>query len=438
MDYPRLLPVRQHLYSRPIGDIPAAVRAAFARAVPRGKIKKGGRIALTAGSRGVANIALVLKTAAECVREAGGEPFIVPAMGSHGGATGEGQAKLLDEVFGINERTMGCPIRSSMKVVELGRTPEHGIPVYVDEFVAKADGLIAINRIKLHTDFHGPHESGLMKILCIGVGKRAQAESVHAYGAWGLKVLMPEVARAKIRLAPVLGGIALLEDGHDMTTEIAGMPAEQIEEEETRLLKRARRYQAFLPFERLDVLVVDRMDKEISGTGMDTNVIGRRRINGEPEWRRPQIECVVVRDIADNASKNGVGVGLADITTQRLIDKIDVHATQTNGLTSTFAQRLMIPVTAKNDQEALDHALYLLRRKRPEEVELVRIRDTARLDLLLVSEALRPQVLAHSKLEITGEAEPLRFDRHGNLVPDLVPAGKEFLHDLAQPQRKAA
>lgn len=422
--YPRLLPVRQQLYSRRIDDIPAAVRAALPQAVARDKIRKGARIALTAGSRGVDNIPCVLKTTADLIREWGGEPFIVPAMGSHGGATDDGQAELLDHVFGISEKTMGCPVLSSMKVVELGRTPEHDIPVYVDEHVARADGIIAINRIKAHTDFHGRHESGLFKIITIGMGKRAQAESVHGFGVWGLEELIPEVARAKIRMAPILGGLALLEDGYDRTTEIVGLPADRIEDEEPKLLDRAKQFQAKLPFEKLDLLVVDRMSKEISGTGMDTTVIGRRRINGAAEWESPQIEVLVIRDLEEHASNNGVGIGLADIATKRLQDKIDIKKTQVNGLTSTFAQRLMIPVIAEHDREAMDLSLYLLRRKQPNQVRMVRIRDTAHLDRLLVSEALRPEIEKNDRIEILGDAEDLRFDRSNNLIPDLVMQNK--------------
>jgi len=416
--YPRLLPVRHQLYSKPIEDVPAAVREAMRKAVPEGKIRKGQRIGITAGSRGTDKIGLVLKAAVEIVRERGGEPFVFPSMGSHGGATDEGQAKLLDEVFGINEKTMGCPILSSMKVVELGRTREHDIPVYVDEHVAKADGVLVVARVKAHTDFQGPYESGPMKMITIGMGKQTQAESVHAFGAWGLKHLIPEIGEAKIRLAKVLGSLAILEDGYDQVTEIRGLPAGKVAEEEPKLLRRAKRYQARLPFDELDLLVVDRMSKEISGTGMDTTVIGRRRIQGEPEWKRPRIEVLFVRDLDENASDNGIGMGLADLMTRRLYDKIDLKKTQVNGLTSGFAMRLMVPTIAADDREALEHAFYLLRRKLPEEVSMVRIRDTSHLERLYVSEALRPQVEADPRLEVVGPAEEVRFDREGKLVPD--------------------
>jgi hypothetical protein len=310
---------------------------------------------------------------------------------------------------------MGCPILSSMKVVELGRTPEHGLPVYVDEHVARADGILVVNRVKEHTDFHGPYESGLMKMMTIGLGKRAEAESVHAFGAWGLRELMPEVARAKMRLAPILGGLAILEDGLDQTTAIVGLPVERIEAEEPKLLARAREYLARLPFDALDLLIVDRMGKEISGTGMDTNVIGRRRIEGEPEWEKPRIERLFLRDLTPESEGNGTGIGLADIITRRLRDKIDLETTQVNSRVSTFMLRVVLPIVAKNDREGLDTALYLLRRKPPEQVGMVRIRDTMRLEQLLVSENLLPQVRENEKLEVLGPPEELRFDAAGNL-----------------------
>lgn len=418
--YPRLFPVRQQLYSHPCTDVPAAVREALRAALPGDALRPGMTIAITAGSRGIDNIALILKTVVDVVKECGADPFIIPSMGSHGGATAEGQADLLDRIFGINQDTMSCPIRSTMEVVELGRTPEHDLPVYIDRYQAEADGILVVAREKAHTDFQGPYESGLFKMICIGMGKRAQAESVHAFGAWGLLELMPEVARAKLRLAPILGGLAILEDGYDRTSEIIGLPADRIEAEEPKLLERAKEYQAKLPFTELDFLVVDRMSKEISGTGMDTTVIGRRRIQGEPEWESPRIEVVFVRDLDAHASDNAVGIGLADLTTRRLHERANIKKTQVNGLTSTFAMRLMIPVICEHDREALDLAMYLLRRKPPEQVRMARIRDTAHLDRLVVSEALRGEVEGSDRLEVLGAAEEIQFDPQGNLVPDEV------------------
>jgi Lactate racemase N-terminal domain len=410
-----LAPVRQQLYSAPVADLEGAVRAALAQGGLEGSVRPGQRIAITAGSRGIANIAAVLRTVAARVRELGAEPFIVPAMGSHGGATDEGQRELLAGTFGIDEVRAGAPVLSSMEVVELGRTAEHDLPVYLDRNAAGADGIVVVNRVKPHTDFTGPYESGLMKMITIGLGKRLQAESIHAYGAWGLRVLMPEVARAKLEQAKILLGVALLEDGHDQTCEVVGLPAAAIPDEEPRLLERARRNMARLPFEELDLLIVDRIGKEISGAGMDPNVIGRKRIDGEPEFTSPRIERIIARELSRETHGNGIGTGLADIITQRLFDGIDWEITNTNSVVSGFTLRSMVPVIAANDREALRTALFLLRRHPLPGLRVARILDTFHLEHLQVSLPLLDGDAA-SRIEPQGPAAPLRFDGEGNLL----------------------
>lgn len=412
----RLAPIRQRLYSAPIGDLPGAVRAALSDGGVAGAVRRGQRIAITAGSRGIANIAVVLRAVVERVRELGAEPFLVPAMGSHGGATDEGQRQLLAETFGIDERSMGCPVLSSMEVVELGRTPEHDLPVYLDQNAAAADGILVVNRVKAHTDFSGRWESGLLKMIAIGLGKRAQAESIHAYGARGLREYMPEVARAKIALAPVRLGLALLEDGHDQTCEVVGLPAAAIAAEEPALLERAKRYMARLPFEELDLLVVDRIGKEISGAGLDPNVIGRKRIEGEEEFASPRIERIVLRDLSEETHGNGVGTGLADVITRRLYDKIDWQVTNTNSIVSGFTIRSMVPVVAENDREALRTALFLLRRIAPEALRVALIRDTLHLERMQASPALLDPAVRPPQVEVEGEPQSLRFDAAGQLA----------------------
>lgn len=424
MNLPRFVSIRHHLYSAPLPDVPAATRDAVAQALVGAQVVRGSRIAVTAGSRGIANIGAIVRAAVEALRGLGAEPFVVPAMGSHGGATAEGQSALLAETYGITEATVGCPILSTMEVTSLGLTPKHGLPVYVDAHVARADGILVINRVKAHTDFSGPWESGLMKMIAIGLGKRAQAESIHAYGAWGLRNLMPEVARAKLSLAPILGGLAILEDGYDQTCDIVGLPAAAIETEEPRLLERVKQQMARLPFDDLDLLIVDRLGKEISGTGMDTNVIGRKRIPGEPEFESPRVERIIVRDLTPETHGNAIGVGLADIVTQRLADKIDWPVTNTNSLVSGFTQRSMLPTVAANDREALETAFFLLRRKRVEDLTIARIEDTLHLEHLLVSETLLPATRERLDLEGLGEPEEVRFDADGNLLPDRVAAAK--------------
>jgi hypothetical protein len=237
-------------------------------------------------------------------------------------------------------------------------------------------------------------------------------------------VLLPEVARAKLQLAPILGGLAILEDGYDQTTEIVGLPNARIEAEEPVLLQRARTYMARLPFDELDLLILDRIGKEISGAGMDPNVIGRKRIQGEPEFESPRVERIIVRDLTPESHGNGIGIGLADFITQRLYDKIDWPVTNTNTLVSSFTQRSMVPVISRNDREALETALFLLRRKPVEELAAVRARDTLHLEHLLVSEGLLPQVRENDRLELLGEPEELRWDPDGNLLPDETAAVK--------------
>jgi hypothetical protein len=413
--YPQMYPARQQLHSAPVADIPATVHAELRRAGLAESVRPGQRVAITAGSRGVANIAAILKATVEAVRAVGGEPFIVPAMGSHGGATDEGQAQLLAETFGITETTMGAPIRSSMEVVELGHT-ERGTPVYLDRNAASADHIIAVNRVKAHTDFSGPYESGLMKMITIGLGKRVQAESIHAHGAWGLRTLIPEVARVKIARSPIRIGLALVEDGYDQTCQIVGLRAEEISDREPELLLRSKELMPGLPFDDIDLLIVDRSGKEISGAGMDTNVLGRKRIPGEPEFERPRVERVILRDLTEETHGNGIGVGLADFVTQRLVDKIDWNVTNINSMVSGFLLRSMLPVVSPTDQAAVDAAYFMLRRKPPEEVRVLRIRDTLHLEHVWISDAFLPEAREHPRLEVSGQPRPLAFDSAGNLV----------------------
>jgi hypothetical protein len=412
--YPRMAAARQRLFSAPVPDIPAAVAAELKRAGLAERARPGSRIGVTAGSRGIANVAVILKAVVDELRLLGAEPFLIPAMGSHGGATAQGQVELLSE-FGITEPAMGAPIRSTMEVAEIGRT-ERDVPVYLDRYAAEADGIVVVNRVKAHTDFSGPVESGLLKMITIGLGKRAQAESVHAYGSWGLRELIPEVGRAKIRLAPILMGLAILEDGYDQTCALVGVPAERIEAEEPTLLQRAKEYAPRIPFDELDLLIVDRIGKEISGCGMDTNVIGRKRIPGEPEFERPRIERLIARDVTEESHGNAIGIGLADFITQRLHEKIDWHVTNTNAMVSGFLARSMVPVVCPTDQAAVDAALFTLRRKRPQDVRAMRISDTLHLEHLQISEALLPEARAMPQVEIVGELHPMRFDAAGRLL----------------------
>ncbi len=415
MAYPKMSIISQPLYSNPIKDIPGTVRREIARLNLAGKLPPGSRIAITCGSRGVANIATVIRTVVEEVKALGWEPFLVPTMGSHGGATAEGQREVI-ESYGITEEAMGAPILSSMEVVQVGVT-KHGIPVYIDKYASEAAATIAINRVKKHTDFTSHIESGLMKMLVIGLGKHEQALAIHSYGTYGLRVLLPEVARMVIEKAPVLFGLALVEDGLEQTTIIQAIPPQEIEQTEAELLKKAISYMARLPIDDIDLLLVERMGKEISGSGMDTNVIGRMAIRGEPEFEKPRVKWLAVFDLTEGAHGNAAGLGLADFTIKRLVDKIDMEAFYANVITSGFPERGKIPVTMANEKEVVDLALRLLGGTPPERARVVRIWDTLHLGHLQVSESLLEEVRQKEGVKVVTEPEEMSFLPDGRLKP---------------------
>ena len=381
-----LFPMRQKLVDAPLPDVEAAVRAELMRAGLAEEVHTGQRIAITAGSRGIASIPDVLRAVASSVKSLGAEPFLVPAMGSHGGATAVGQIDMLASL-GIAPESIGAPILSSMETVRLGFT-DSGIPVYLDRHAAEADGILVVNRIKQHTDYSGPFESGLMKMISIGLGKRDQAEVIHAHGTSGLRTLVPEVARFKIEHSPIRMGLALFEDARDQLTEVRACRAADIEANEKKWLEEVRRNAARLPFETIDLLIVDRVGKDISGAGMDTRVIGRMLIPGEPEPDRPQIERIVGLDLTEATHGNAIGVGLCDVVTRRMVDKIDWNATYINSIVSNAPQRGFVPIVMPDDRSAIDTALTLLSRKSVLEMRIVRISSTLDVENLFCSEAL--------------------------------------------------
>lgn len=415
MAYPKMSMVSQPLYSAPIKDIPMAVHQAIDGLKLQGKLPQGSRVAITAGSRGVANIALIVRTVVEHVRDLGWEPFVVPTMGSHGGATAEGQVEVLAG-YGITEEYIGAPIRSSMEVVQLGTT-EDGIPVYLDRYASEADAIIVVNRVKKHTDFSGATESGLMKMMVIGLGKHKQALTIHSYGTYGLRVLMPPVARMIIEKAPVLFGLAVLEDGFEQTTEVHAIAPQDIEKTEMELLKKANSYMGRLPVDEIDLLLVDRMGKDISGSGMDTNVIGRMAIRGEPEFERPRVRWLAVFDLTEEAHGNAAGLGLADFTVKRLVDKIDMHAFRANVITSGFPERGKVPLTLDTDREVVDLAFRLMGGIAPEQARVLRIWDTLHVSHMLVSEPLLDEIRGREGFKVLSEPRELSFTPDDSLEP---------------------
>jgi hypothetical protein len=412
--FPRLLPVRQKFEAPAVQDVAAATREALEPL--RERITAGMRVALTAGSRGIHDKAAVLRETGRWLRELGADPFVVPAMGSHGGATAEGQVELLAGL-GITEASLGLPIEATMDTVELGRLPD-GPMVHLDAQAARADGIIAVNRVKAHTDFHGEVESGLAKIVAIGLGKQRGAEGIHRYGPRNLAVWVPQVARRIIETGKVLGGVAVVENAYDRAAEIVLLPPEAIGAAgESALLERAKGLMAGIPFDTLDVAVVDQMGKDISGSGLDTNVIGRMMIRGSEEFDRPHIATIAVLDVTDPSHGNAIGVGLADFIPFRILEKIDLRAAYVNAMTSGLGgpQRGQVPIALPTDRDAVAAALLTCGRADLEHARLVRVHSTLDLEQLLVSEAMREEVEADDRLSITGEAQPLTFDADGVL-----------------------
>ena len=390
---------RLELPGRALGE---RLRASAALA----RLQPGMRVAITVGSRGIAHLPELVAAAVETVRSRGGQPFIVPAMGSHGGATAEGQAATLAGL-GVDESTVGAPVRSSMEVVELGRTPQ-GWPAYCDRLACQADWILVMNRVKPHTAFKSDIESGLMKMLAVGLGKREGAETVHAHD---LAESVVEIGRVVLARAPVGVGVAIVENSEDETYDIAVVPPEEFEATDRRLLAVAKELLPRLPFDDLDVLVVREMGKNISGTGMDSNIIGiGRRIGGR--WK-PEIARLVVLDLTEASHGNALGIGLADLTTRRLVDKIDYRATYTNVITTGFLGSARIPMTLESDQEAIAVALHGYD---PATVRLACIQNTLELERIDVSEGLLEAARAQPALRVLEELGPLRFDQAGRLL----------------------
>jgi hypothetical protein len=413
--FPRLLPVRQKFDAPQVQDVAGATRDALEPL--RGRVRDGMRVALTAGSRGIHDVPAVLRAAGEWLREAGAEPFVVPAMGSHGGATADGQTQLLASL-GVTEESVGMPIRATMDTVELGRVPD-GPMAHLDAYAAQADAILAVNRVKAHTDFHGDVESGLAKIVAIGLGKQHGAEGIHAYGPGNLAVWVPKVARRVIETGKVLGGLAIVENAFDRAAEIVLVEPDDVGGAgETELLQRAKGLMAGIPFDDLDLAIVDEMGKNISGSGLDTNVIGRMMIRGSEEFGRPRIANIAVLDVTDASHGNAVGVGLADFIPFRILEKLDLRSLYVNAMTSGLGgpQRAQVPMAFATDRDAVAAALLTCGRADLENARVVRIRSTLDLERLLVSESLRGQVEESDLLTVTGEAQPMTFDDDGELA----------------------
>src|SRR5919108_3961369 len=412
--YPNMYRIRQTFEGPAVADIPAAVRAELARVDVASMIKSGQTVALTAGSRGITDMAAIVKATADYLKTIGAKPFVIPAMGSHGGGTADGQLDVLRH-YGITEDSMGVPLRASMEVVQVGETPD-GIPVWLDKYASEADHIGVINRVKPHTDFSGAIESGLFKMMTIGLGKYHGAQHYHrANVQHGYEHVIRTVGRTMLQHARIAFGLGVVENGYDQTAIIRAALAPQLEETELELQALSKRLAARLPFDFLHLLIVDEMGKNISGAGMDTKVIGRIMNLTEPPPAHPRLLRIYVRDLHDDSYGNATGIGLADFVSRRLVNKIDAKATYINCLTGLSPESAPIPITFDADREAMDAALGTIGLVKPEEARIVRIKNTLLLEELDVSEALVAEVKQRDTLEILWGPKGLTFDSTGGL-----------------------
>ncbi|MDN3019737.1 lactate racemase domain-containing protein [Paenibacillus sp. BSR1-1] len=411
MAFPKMAKIRQNFVVESLKDISGTISEQFNHVNADEKIKPGMEIAITVGSRGINNIPLIVKSVADEIKKRGATPFIIPAMGSHGGATAEGQKEMV-ESLGCTEEFTGCEIRSSMDVVEVGVTSA-GIPVYVDKIAYNADGIIVMGRVKPHTDFKNKIESGVLKMASIGMGKHKQALALHTYGIYGISEMMPEVGKVAIAKSNTLFGVAIVENAHEETAIIEAIEPEQIEERERELLKKAFNLMPSLPVDEIDILVVDEIGKNFSGTGMDTNIIGRIRVLGVEEPKKPSIKYVIASNLSEVSHGNALGIGLADLTTKRLFEKIDLKTMNENVVTSTFLARASIPIVLDNDQEALKAALRATWGVASEEARIVRIPNTLHIGELYVSEVIFSELKDKENIEVLEDLQEMKFDADG-------------------------
>ena len=413
MELIRMKRVRQVFDDKKIADIPEAVAAELARIKLPELIKPGAQIAITVGSRGIANLPLIIKLIIEEVKKNKGRPFIVTAMGSHGGATAEGQRHVLAE-YGFTEESMGVPIKSSLEVEELGRLA-NGLPVFFDKIALSSDGIIAVNRIKVHTAFKSDVESGLYKMLSVGLGNHKGASLVHSLGAVGLKDYMVEFAEVVLQKAPVLCGLGILENAYDETCRLlAGRPGD-LKKVDAELLKECKRILPALPVQDIDILFVHEIGKNISGTGMDTNIVGGIKEYKPGEYTPPNIKRIIVQDLTAETGGNALGIGGADLITRKVFGKIDLKLTYTNTITATFLDRARIPMIAETEKEAFDIARRTIWNLPGAPARIVIIRNTLKLDELYVSEPIWEEIKGRPDIEGAGEWQILQFDQNGEM-----------------------
>lgn len=408
---PKMAKVRQTFDQSQIDDLPVEIQSKLDRETIKENIKPGMEVAIAVGSRGLDRLVEITAETVRFLQELGAKPFIVPSMGSHGGATAEGQKAVLEHL-GITKETVHAEIRSSMEVIKLGELP-NGLPVYIDKLASEADGIVVINRIKPHTAFRGPVESGVMKMISIGLGKQRGAEACHQLGFKHMAEHVPAMAKLTLSKMPFLFSVATVENAFDKVAKVEVWTPDEIEEKEIEMQKLSKQMLPKLFFDQIDVLVIDQIGKNISGDGMDPNITGRYPT--PYAYGGPEVTKMVVLDLTKQTEGNANGVGTADFTTQRLVDKMDRDTTYANGLTSTVVGPTHISTALPNDEQAIKAAIKTCNILDFNQVKLVRIKNTLDIGEIEVSEALLEQVKAHNNMEKLTDLVEFSFNDEGNL-----------------------
>lgn len=425
MKLPNMYRLKQ-TFQRPFAeDIPRMVKQELVALGLEQKIRKGQKIGITVGSRGIQNILEILHIAVNYVKELGGEPYLLAAMGSHGAGLVSGQKEILDSL-GITEQEFGIPVMTCADCQVLGQT-SGGLPVYTLTSALTMDGILIINRVKTHTSFKGKVESGLTKKLVVGLGGPKGAQQFHGFGAEELPRLLVEIGQVVIDTLPILGALAIIENAYEETAAIYHVAREGLIERETELLAYSKTLLPSLPVDDIDLLIVEEMGKNYSGTGLDTNIIGRIRIEGVPEPSKPAIKRIAILDITEESHGNATGIGLAEFVTERIVKQIDRRATYLNCLTSTFVIRAAIPMYFVTEEKLMEAAIMSLGSTPVKQLRIVIIPNTLFLSECFVSEAVAEKLQARANIEIQTEPQQIAFDAEGNILLRIHPRKEVFI-----------
>jgi hypothetical protein len=413
-----MTPVRQTAPQPVVADVAAEVRRQWQSSRLASRLRPGAKVAVAVGSRGIANLATMVRATLDHVRGLGADPFVVAAMGSHGGATAEGQRQLLAE-YGVSEGALGVPVKTDMTTVRIG-TNSWGEPVFWDKNALAVDAVVTISRVKPHTDFRGNFESGVTKMLVIGLGKRDGASQHHRWGVRGLRDMLPETAKVILEKTPFVAGLAVLENAREQTGRLQVVEREELLKVEPGLLQEARGLMGRLPFDQLDMLVIGEIGKNYSGAGIDPNVVGRLLMETQAEPERPKITRICALDLSPESHGNGTGCGIADLATERLLAAIDPVPFRMNNLTACFLRRSQLPFAFPDDRACLVAGLETCWQPNAAAVRMAMIPNTLEVSDLWVSPALLEDAKKDPHLEITGPARALPFDATGNLVQEML------------------